>query len=202
MINKFLSFLSFITILSSCTNQVLIDNPKDISIKVTIDKKDYKIDAHSNLELKLKNGFHSVSTFSDNGDSLLIKNIEINKDGLLNVTQATYVLWTDLYCNDEDYESLKSNLSLKDTVRFDGLEFIGIDFEILNTDFIVKTWDFNLDQKMPEIIDLSEGETYKIISKLYTPQEIKDEFNYLGDINFDGLTDVEINKILEERSKK
>ena len=98
-----------------------------------------------------------------------------------------------------EYDKYKSNLNLQDTVKLDGLEFIDIDFQLLDDIFISDGWHLGLDEKMPDTIDIPEDENFKIVSKIFRPQQIKREFNYNGDIDFNDLTEEEINNILELR---
>jgi len=169
---------------------------------INIDDKEYNLASLETKHLELKTGSHQVLCINSHGDTLLNSLVEINENGLLNTTKSTYVLWTDIFCKEEDYDNLKTKLNLKDTVKLEGLEFIDVDFELIDEIFIPTKWNYSIDEKMPKTVEIKEQENYKIVSKIYTPAEIKEAFNYLGDIDFSGMTEAEINKVLEERQKQ
>lgn len=199
---KNLIFFTFsLVLLVSCKEQIIIDNTLNESISVQIDEENFTIESNSYKELEINKGNHNVVSISRNGDTLLNAIINIDNEGVLNASNITYVLWSDIYCEEKDYNTYKTNLELQDTVTFDGLYFVEIDFKFYNEDFIPKTWDIGLNEIMPESVELTENSNYKILSKVFRPSEIKEEFNYIGDIDFNNLTEEEINSILQKRNQ-
>ena len=197
---KILSFsLFFIIVLSSCKQKIIVDNALNEKITVEIANKKYNIDSNKFLELKVKKGSQKIISYNSNNDTLLNSVVDIENDGILNATNTSYILWTDIYCDEADYNKYKDKLNIKDTVKLDNLEFIDVDFKIIKDAFIEKNWSYGLNEKMPDTLDLKNDEKYRIVSKIYRPNEIKKEFNYIGDIDFNDLNENEINKILESR---
>ncbi len=201
MVKTALNFLVISFLFFSCTNQVIIDNPSTNTIQLSLANKNYVLNANSSKKIKLKSGSYKILSEIENGKKLLDTLIEINSDGIINATNYTYILWTDIFCQEEDYGKFKDKLHLKDTVVIEGLEFVDIDFVIKNEAFISKKWDYSLDEKMPKSIDVPEDKMFKIVSKIYRLPALKDEFNFLGDIDFNDLNKEEIESIIKSKNE-
>ena len=197
MFKNIVYLLVFSILIFSCKENVVIDNAIDESIIVNIDKNVYELASNSFKDIEINKGNHKIVSYTKNGDTLLNTIINIESTGIINSSNISYVLWTDIYCEEEDYDIYKTHLDLKDTVIIDGLEFIDIDFKFYDEVFIPKIWDLGLDMPMPDTVDVFEDKNYKILSKIYRPQEIIEYFDYVGDIDFDNLSEEEINSILE-----
>lgn len=189
-------YILLIVMLFSCNSIVLIDNPTVEDINLKIDNVDYKIGANSSQTIELSKDNHYIFAISANGDTLANETVEIKVNGLLNISKNTYILWTDLYCAVEDYDKFKNKLNLQDLIEIDGMEFEEIDFKLIDDVFIEEQWDYSLEEQMPDTVDVSETEMYKIASKLYTLESLKEEFDYYGDIDFYNLNEQEIDSII------
>lgn len=177
----------------------MLDNNLNESLNIEINKTTYSLNPNSFEEIELKTGNYNFLSYTNNNDTIQNTSININDIGIINASNTRYILWTDIFCEEEDYGKYKSKLNLQDTVLVDGLEFINIDFKFLNNPFIKKNWDIGLNEKMPDSTTLGKEDNFKIISKIYRPKDIKKEFNYLGDIDFTDLTEEEIINVLENR---
>lgn len=196
MVRNIIYILSFVILLVSCSHEVVIDNPTKEDLKVKIDGKELLLKASSLQKVKLPKGVNQITSTTTAGDTLFNEEVDISDNGLLNITNTSYVVWKDIFCEDDDYEEYKTKLNLKDTVMVDGLEFIEIDLELYDNAFIPKTWEIDLGNEMPETIEIEDSEQYKILSKIYRATELKKAFNYYGDYDFNDLTEAEINKII------
>ena len=191
--------LCIVMLLVSCKKEVVIDNPLEENVKVFIDGKEILLKSNSVKIMKVSQGINHVISILNTGDTVLNEHINIFNGGILNITNSEYVIWRDVFCEEEDYQEFRAKLNLKDTVTIDGLEFIDIDLEITNASFIVKNWDIGLDKKMPKTVEIGDDEHFKIISKIYRSIALKDAFNYYGDYDFKDLTEEGINKALKNR---
>lgn len=199
MIKNIVIVWALLILIASCSQEVLVDNPSKNDIELTVKGKQITVKANSIQKIKVDKGVNDVLSISSQGDTLLAVNVIVDGEGILNVTQTTYAVWKDVFCEEEDYESFKNKLNLKDTVELNGLEFVDIDLEIVNEPFIAKTWDIGLEKEMPETIEIGDQEKFKIVSKIYRENDLKKVFNYYGDYDFKGLTEEEINKVLNNQ---
>ena len=187
--------LLLLILLSSCTTKVLIDNPTDLDITVSVDGKDYMVAAYESQSVDLKKATVNVTSKDEEGNEFMNEDVEITGEGVLNATNSTYVIWNDIYCSPEDYERLKVNLDLKDIVIVNEKEYEEIDFTVLEDAFIPKNWNYGLDEIFPDSVDLVND--YAIKSKIYNVQELEDEFGYFGDLDFSEYEEEDINSFID-----
>lgn len=200
MIKQFLYLPLFIALFSACTSSVVIDNPLETNINVTIDGKTYDLIAYEQLELDMKNTATHVITTDAAGEELLNETIDISGDGVLNATKSTYVIWRDLYCLPADYEKYIGMLNLKELIAVNGKEYEEVDFTLTEASFIPKTWDYNLNEIFPDSVDISNK--YSIKSKIYRPGNLEEEFGYFGgDIDFSDYDDADVNAFIDSLTK-
>jgi len=199
MIQKSIYTIIITLLLSACTNKITVDNPTVKEVKVTIGNKTISLLGKSTQDITLKSGQYMVSAINSDGDTLMFEHIDINEEGLLNITKSNYYLWTDLFCEEERFNQYKEKLNLKDTVKIENFEFIDIDLVTLNQVFIPKQWDFSISEDFPDKMEVEDDVGFKVVSKLYYLQGLKEAFNYIGDLDLSGLTQEEIDALMKNR---
>lgn len=187
----------FILLLSACSSnaKVVIDNPSEADINVSIDGIAYEVMAYDQMEVELKKALAQVITKDAAGKELLNEAVEITGEGVLNATKTTYVIWQDIYCTPENYELYKDKLDLKELVEVNGKEYEEVDFTLVETAFIPKAWDYNLNESFPDSVDLSN--MYALKTKIYRVETLETEFGYLGDLDFGDFDDADLNAFMD-----
>lgn len=185
----------FILFLSACTSKVTIDNPTPDDITVSVNGTEYEIPAYDQKEVDLKNAPASIIAKDLEGNELLNEIVLITGDGILNVTRSLYIIWTDLYCQPDEFDTYKSKLNLKDLVVVNDKEYEMVDFELTEDVFISKKWDYNLNESFPDSVDLKN--IFSIKSKVYRPDDLEAEFGYLGDLDFTESEDKDVKAFMD-----
>lgn len=173
-----------IAVLSACTQnaQLIIDNPSNKDIVVTLNEKQYDVKAQSNIAIEIKKGKTIMHVSNNNEDTSLTQTININNDGLLNPTQNTYVIFTDLYCPEREYEQYVKHLNTKKVVVVNNKEYEEVDFQVFEDIFIPKNWDYDLNTPFPKELEIKNN--YLVKSKLFSVAQLEKEFGYIGNIDF------------------
>lgn len=181
---KPLFFMLYIALLSACTQnaQLIIDNPTNKNIVVTLNEKQYDVKAQSNTIIEIKKGKTTMQVSNNNENNSLTQTININDDGLLNPTQSTYVVFTDLYCLENEYEQYAKHLNTKKVVVVNNKEYEEVDFQVFEDVFIPKNWDYDLNTPFPKELEIKNN--YLVKSKLFSVAQLEKEFGYIGNIDF------------------
>lgn len=195
MSKHFLVLPLFLFLLSACTTKVVVDNPSEVDINVSIDGKEYNIAALDQQVVELKKASAQIITTDADGTELLNETVDITGEGVINATNTTYVIWQDIYCLAENYELYKDKLNLKDLIEVNGKEYEEVDFTLAETPFIAKSWDYDLNESFPDSVDLSN--MYALKTKIYRVQELEDEFGYFGDIDFSSFEEAEVQSFMD-----
>lgn len=196
MFKKFLFLpVVLLVLLSSCTFQVVIDNPTDMNLKVSLDDKEYDIAAFAQQEVELKKAEVRIVAKDEEGNEILNETVQIAGAGIINPTRTTYVIFKDLYCLPENYDLFKSNLDIKEIVVVNDKEYESVDFTLVEDLFIPKTWDYNLNESFPDSVNLEKG--YVVKSKIYRVEDIESEFGYFGDIDFTDFDEADVNAFMD-----
>lgn len=197
MMFKKLLFLPVVllVLVSACTFKVVIDNPTDMNLKVSLDDKEYDVAAFDQKEVELKKSDVKIIAKDTEGNEILNGTVKITGEGIINPTRTTYVIWKDLYCLSEDYASFKSNLNIKEMVLVNDKEYESVDFTLVDDLYILKNWDYNLKESFPDSVNLEKG--YVIKSKIYRVEDLENEFGYYGDLDFTDYDDSDVNAFLD-----
>lgn len=195
MFQKFTFIAVFILLLSACKSKILLDNPTDSNIVVSLDGTTYELLAFEQKELELKKSSVLVVAKDADGNEILNESVFVTGDGIINPTRTTYVIWKDLYCLPEDYDTYKDNLNLQKMVTVNDKEYEMVDFTLVEDLFISKNWDFNLNENFPDSVDLKNK--YKVQSKIYRVDDLETEFGYFGDIDFSDFDETQVQDFMD-----
>lgn len=193
--NRIFLFAIVLFLFSACKSKVIIDNPTDYAITVSIGDEKYEIAAASFVEIELSKKVVNIIAKDTANNELINEMIAITGDGVINPTKSTYIIWTDLYCKPEDYEAFKDKLDIKEVVIVNDKEYEAVDFEIKETVFIAKDWDLNLNESFPDSVDISND--FVIKSKLYNVPQLEAEFGYFGNMDFTDYNESEVNAFMD-----
>ena len=158
--------------------RVVLDNPTRDEITFKIDEQSYTIPAGGRQLIELPDGVH---TLLYNGEQTSFEKDAEDGGSIINPTNATYILWGDIYTDKEINEAFY-NMQIKQ-LELDGETYQGI-LEKLNGVYIrrsngatQKVWEWGLDEEMPENYHISSmGENFQL--KLYKIYRV-DDFSLL-----------------------
>ena len=192
---QLISFLAlFIVLLSACTSQVIIDNPTNSTLQITLDQKNITLDAKRSKTINLKNKEVKLIVKDTTGIEIVDEMINISGNGILNPTRSLYIIQKDIYCSVEDYEKYKLKLNLKKIITVNDKEYENVDFLLQEALFIPKNWDYGLDSDFPKNITSSD---FQIVSKIYRLDALEKSFGYMGEIDFSNYTQKEMDVLLD-----
>jgi hypothetical protein len=195
----FVPLLLFISCKFDKNYEVSIDNPSEIDFSFSLNEEKYSVNALGETTLSLKEGKHYFLILNALGDTLLNDTIKVFNDGLLNPTQSTYVVWSDLYLEDfEEYETYAQEvLNIQDSILIDYKEYNDIDFNVFeNQIFIPKDWDFGVFEEWPKEIDLYSERVIKK-SKIYRLADLEEEWGYWGTFDFNDYGEEEFQQLID-----
>lgn len=177
---KKITFILFgisVLLLASCgkllQKDVIIDNPTENEITVSIDGAEHKVAAFQSVEVKLSSGEHAIG-FQQEGKATEQK-VNIEKDGILNTTGETYVLWKDIYLeNQDEFDKYVKKLDEK-PVTINDYEYVG-DLTVYGAEdyFVPKTWNYGLDTEWPSTIQIENS--YEIKAKIYRLEDFENDY--------------------------
>lgn len=202
VVKKFLSlaFLSLV-VLSGCSSffkvQVFIDNPSEKEMIVNFDNKTYTILPEEYLKLRLVKGEHYIEA-RQNDELIYEGTVSITQSGLVNLTQANYVVHKELYLKDQERysEFAEEELDLRD-VEVGDKTYQHVDFIVFEEEiFIPNNWDYNFNESLPAEIKTGSGD-FAIVSKLYRQKDLEKAWGFNGDFDFSENTDVDLKAFLD-----
>lgn len=202
VVKKFLSlaFLSLV-ILSGCSSffkvQVFIDNPSEKEMIVNFDNKTYTILPEEYLKLRLVKGEHYIEA-RQNDELIYEGTVSITQSGLVNLTQANYVVHKELYLKDQERysEFAEEELDLRD-VEVGDKTYQHVDFIVFEEEiFIPNNWNYNFNESLPAEIKTGSGD-FAIVSKLYRQKDLEKAWGFNGDFDFSENTDVDLKAFLD-----
>lgn len=176
---------------------ILIDNPSNQDLIVTIDGETYEISPYTSKEIEIAKGEYLVIAKQD-GEEVFNQKINITDNGVINTTKSTYVVWTDLYLSDIDNyaEIAKAELNNVDT-EIEGNHYESVTFQVFKGDpFIAENWDFGLQQFWPQEVDLTST-TFAKKSKIYRLEDLESEWGFYGDYDFSDLSDEDFEQFMD-----
>ncbi len=195
MFQKFTFIAVFILLISACKSKVILDNPTDSDIVVSLDGTNYELLAYDQKVLELKKSTMLLIAKDVEGNEILNESINITGDGVMNPTRTMYVIWKDMYCLPEDYDTYKGNLDLKKMVTVNDKEYEMVDFTLVEDLFIAKNWDFDLNESFADSVDLKNK--FLVKSKIYRVEDLETEFGYFGDIDFSDFDETEVQSFMD-----
>lgn len=201
--SKFLlPFVAILLLFSSCDSiiqyDVIIDNPSFDDLTVVVDDKPFEVFGYDYMDGKFSRGAHQVTATNADGEVVFDEEVDITGDGILNVTGATYVVWTDLYYENEAMYDVyaASGLNLKEVVEINGKEYNDVDLEVYeNESFIEEDWDIDLNDYWPD--EVSTSNDYAVRSKVYRVDKLEEDWGYWGDYDYSDYEQEDIDGLLD-----
>ena len=194
------TILSFI-LLSGCSSffkvDVFIDNPSDMEMTLVFDNKEYSILPEEYLTLRLVKGEHYIEA-KQNEELIFEGTISITQPGLVNLTQANYVVHKELYLKDQEryLEFAEQELNMKD-VEVGDKTYQHVDFVVFEEAvFIPNNWDYNFNEALPAEIKTGSGD-FAVVSKLYRQKDLEKAWGFNGNFDFSENTDVDLQAFLD-----
>lgn len=147
------------------TVMVDLDNPLRDTLVVTIDDVNtHRLLPGETKSIKLKTGKHFVHV-QKNRQFYHSAFFETYNDGLLNVAKTVYVVWKDIYMQEEK-EEYYDNI-IEEVVLIDGREYVG-DIKLFDEKsvYIPKEWDYDVRTPFPEEVKLG-NQPFVVKKKIY-----------------------------------
>jgi len=176
---------------------ILIDNPSDKELEVVIDGKNYSIAPYTSTKIEIAKGEYQVKANQEENE-IFDKKVNIIDNGVLNTTNSTYVIWSDLYVLDLDNYAKYAEEELKNVdTEINGNHYEAVTFEVFEgTPFIQENWDYSLEEFWPEEVDIS-GNDYVKKSKIYRIEDLESEWGFYGDYDFSEASDEEFEQFMD-----
>ena len=185
---------------ASCSSffkvEVVIDNPSNELLSFYLDDSNYELAGKNHRYIRLVKGEHYLKAEQE-GKVIYEGTLSITKPGIINLTQAKYVLHRELYLTEQEkYQELaREELNLKD-VDIENKMYQNVDFEIFEeTIFIPKQWDYDFLEPLP--LEIKSGGDFKIVSKLYRQEDLEKAWGFNGNFDFTGNADVDLELFLD-----
>ncbi|MEL6653825.1 MAG: hypothetical protein AAFQ87_23765, partial [Bacteroidota bacterium] len=164
---------------------VELDNDSESTLIVKLDELSYRMNPGGYLAIQLEPGLHQITvTDQESDEELKSETFEVKNGGLINLGEAQYYIWADLYGN----QALKAEkLNIQDLVIESKDEkgkkikttYTG-DFQPLPTDqlYIESQWDYGLGEDWPSRLwdIVPKEDKFKVRRKLYREQGLIDYY--------------------------
>ena len=175
---KYLLYYSLL-FLTAChmiqNNVIWIDNPSKKILDVTIFNQNYLVPAEGGVEITLEDGVYDIDVVDDSSKQLLhhINQISITENGILNVTNESYVLLHQAFVTKTDVNL--NTVKVKNEVTIDEYTYKG-DIELIGKDsfFIPQRWQRGINEELALIT--SQNVEYAFITKIYRKSDFKTDF--------------------------
>lgn len=160
--------------LVGCAPNVVLDNPRDEAVTFTFDKETkYKLGPFEHGEIKLEPGEHHVRVVG-RGDTLFgDTTFTMREGGIVHSGGSSYLTWRQLYGLQTDRATLLNEA----WVEIDSARAFG-DFKVYTPRelFLEKTWDYGLDEELPESRTLMVTSDFVVESKVFRAKEFLDAY--------------------------
>lgn len=172
-----LPLVSLLFLLLSCggkeLHRVVIDNPLRSPLDVRVGTDFHQLMEGERKTLRLPAGPHRFIATRNGEETLLDSLLQIEADGLLNLTHSHYICWTYTYTA----AGAMSDHSDYKTIEIMGQPFYG-DFRVYEADdlWIERDWDLDMDTEFPEEIRNVRDEELSL-TKLYRMTEFVGDYN-------------------------
>lgn len=159
--------------------RIVLDNPTEEAITFSIDKDSYTLEAGTSRQIELADGTH---TLTYNGNSTSFEKAKEDGGSIVNPTNATYIIWSELYTDKTPNKGYYRTF-IKE-IEIDGETYQG-PFAKVGGIYIRRhdgssfgVWKWGLDEEMPEdYYTDSMGENFQFkISKIYRVKDFKVAF--------------------------
>ena len=156
-------------------NVIWIDNPSSKQLSVLISNNSYLIPAYGGVEITIEDGTYDIDVQDDSTKRLLKHHdqIHIDKDGILNVTDETYVIVNQAYYTKPDVnvnaEKIKNEVLIGQYTYKGDISLIGKD-----SFFIPKSWTFGLKEELSPT--QQQNVDYAMITKIYRKVDFEIDF--------------------------
>lgn len=152
-----------------------LDNPLSEKLLVCIDTDSFWVEANTVKQVALNKGKHTFTTaYAKDKKTFHAGYFDTPNDGLLNITQSTYVVWKDIYMaveKEEYYENITET-----EVVIDGKKFFG-DITVYGPTamFIPKEWDYDILTPFPQDVNLGSKD-FVVVKKIFRKKEFIKEY--------------------------
>ncbi|GAA5025319.1 hypothetical protein GCM10011506_09820 [Marivirga lumbricoides] len=164
---KILLIAAFSIALLSCSSQVdlAIDNPTMNPVIVKIDTLAVEIPAREVVWVEMGKGKHTVTTEDNN-----TVEYDFQKSlYMINPTLSQYLEYQEIYGRPSPFDQ-QINSNSEQTVNFLGMEMTG-NYKVYDKLITPVTWDCGPREALPETIEIEEGESSVVLTKLLDPIE-------------------------------
>jgi hypothetical protein len=182
-VKKALFYIILISIctLSACSfadQQVVVDNPLNVTLAFCIDRDSFNITPHHFLELNIPRGTHIIQATELNSRATVLKKqqVDISGDGLLNIGKMPYVRWTNVYVKPGTDTAAFQRLIKSKKISLNGFEYDG-DLELFpaNQLFIARNWNLGLQQAFPS--EMHTDQHVLLRSKIFRQDDFEAAFD-------------------------
>ena len=150
---------------------VYLDNPFEKDLLIRIDTSEKILDPLSGSDLLLEEGKHHITSVLDEDSTILDTTIYLEGFGavLLNTARQQYIKKYHYFTDDQTNNPLEHYSFTLDSIVYETCRA-----EVYENDHLLidKTWEYGVDDDLPEQVLLDEHEKGKYIAKLYR----KDDF--------------------------
>ena len=171
-------FALLLLVITGCSGNVTLDNPRDEAVTFVFDGGEgHEVDAKSMEVIDLDAGNHSVKVTNAAGEILGDTTFRLKEAGIVHSGAGNYLIWRQLYGLQKDRKTLL-NESL---VAFDSVEVMA-DLKVFPPEwlYIEKSWDYDLDEEMPQSKTLPMNKDFVIESKIFRSKDFVDTYKNMA----------------------
>lgn len=164
-------------LITSCSKNIEVDNPRSEEVMFVVDGKEVKVPAKSKTELSLSAGRHQVKVVGHNGVEFQSGEFEVKEGGLLHSGSTDYIIWRQLY----GLQANRQTLLNEDWLSLDSVKVHG-DFKLYpdSVVYIEKSWDDGIDDQLPKETTLFITSDFVIKSKIFRLEDFVHTYRQLS----------------------
>ena len=181
------------TELFESTYTVYIDNALDTTAIVTITAEgsdstmEYEVEGYGMEQIELKEKKYHITAVTATDSSFLDEDFTIDGDSYtynLNLTKQDYIVERVTYVVSENPELYTTNKSF----TYNGKTYDEVDAEVIEGALLVpSSWDYNIDDEMPEEVTIYGDQTQTSKTKVYRSETFLlylELYEMFGDLDF------------------
>lgn len=174
MMKPLLSLFLLAALLTACSNNVVLDNPRRETVTFIFDGNNaHTLPPNSMAEISLDPGNHTVKVTAMKDEVLFDTTFSLKEGGVVHSGSSTYLVWRQLYGLQTD----RATLLNEDWVEFDSARaFADLKVFPANALYIEKTWDYGLADPMPESQTLMVSKDFIVESKIFRAKDFLDAY--------------------------
>lgn len=165
-------------LIAGCSGNMTLDNPRAESVEFVIDgSQTHAVPGNSTELISVDPGSHTVRVIGQTGEVIADTSFNLREEGILHSGASTYVVWRQLYGLQKDRKALLN----EQWVEFDSVRTFG-DFKVYSPEwvFIEKSWDYGLEDPLPDAQTLYITSDFLLESKVFRAKDFVNTYRNMA----------------------